>query len=138
MTFLILTSYKVYVIVQSFYKIVLYYLNDMLESNLELLNKYLSSRRISQNTKDNYIKAIKSFDNLIGKPLEEAQNDDFSQWYKLVKYKPSTIALYIVLLKQILIYALVKKGRFKLNLESTARVVIRQHQKKVKMPSTRP
>ncbi|RLC73466.1 MAG: hypothetical protein DRI26_00735 [Chloroflexi bacterium] len=85
----------------------------MIKENEKLLNDYLSGRRLSQSSREGYLKAVKNFEQFIGKAVEKADASDFSEWFKRLSrktYKSKTIWNYGLCLKHLYIYSLEARG----------------------------
>ena len=50
--------------------------------NEELLTRFLSSRRLSENTEQTYRSALRSFTGLMEAPLEGAGRAEFEEWFR--------------------------------------------------------
>ena len=73
--------------------------------NQELLDRFLSSRRLGSKAKDNYRCALKSFNDLAGAPLEGAGRDELEEWFRRINrlgQAASTILLYAYHLRKLL------------------------------------
>ena len=81
--------------------------------NQSLLERYLSGRRLAKTTRDSYGTSLKSFNDLVGVPLEEAGRHDLEEWFARASSKglaASSIHLYAYRLRNLLEYALVARG----------------------------
>jgi len=91
--------------------------------NEDIFKRYLSSRRLGRRTVGSYGTALRSFNNLVGIPLEEAEWQDLEEWFRRVSLrglKASTIHLYASRLRKLLEYAV--RGRGLSRSEARARV----------------
>jgi len=79
----------------------------------ELLDRFLSSRRVSDSTETLYACALATWSELGGAPLEEAGRDDLEDWFRHVDargLKASTIFTYATKLRVLLAYSYVRRG----------------------------
>jgi len=87
--------------------------SEMNPENEVLLQNYLKSRDLSQNTTETYSRAILSFDVAMGMPLADAGAAEVKEWLEAVrekKLKPSTIHKYADNLRRLLRFALTERG----------------------------
>lgn len=85
----------------------------MIVRNEELLEEFLSSRRLAGNTEENYGSALNSFTLFVGVPLEEAGRPELGKWYRLALGRglgESTILVYAYRLRKLLDYGLRARG----------------------------
>lgn len=85
----------------------------MLYRNQELLNRYLSGRRLGVRTRENYRAALTSFTKLVGVPLEKAGRHEFEEWFRRASQlglSASTIHIYASRLKKLVVYDNCCKG----------------------------
>jgi len=79
----------------------------------KLLRRFLSGRRLKRSTRGVYRAAVRSFNTLVGVPLEEAGRPEFREWYVRASSRgleASTISSYAARLKRVLEYALADQG----------------------------
>jgi len=87
--------------------------SPFLRSDDELLDRFLSSRRVSDSTKTLYTCALATWSELGGVPLEDAGRDDLEDWFRHVDARglmASTILTYATKLRALLAYSYVRRG----------------------------
>ena len=95
--------------------------------NEELLARFLSSRRLSENTEGTYRCAVKSFTDLMEAPLEEAGRAEFEEWFRradALGLAASTMVLYSVRLRKVLEYTLLCRGTSRVRAQAEAMLAL--------------
>ena len=97
----------------------------MLLENEELLQRYLSSRRLSLKTRESYGTAMRSFSDLVGANLVRSGRDEFEEWFRQVNrldLTAGTIVIYTSRLRKIKEQSLVWMGLSRM--EAKARTML--------------
>lgn len=86
---------------------------EVLLENEELLERYLSGRRLATRTRESYGFALVCFSRLVGAPLERAGRDELEEWFRQANrlgFSAGTIVLYASRLRKLKEQALVWLG----------------------------
>lgn len=97
----------------------------MLLENEELLQRYLSSRRLSLKTRESYGTAMRSFSDLVGANLVRSGRDEFEEWFRQVNrldLTAGTIVIYTSRLRKLKEQSLVWMGLSRM--EAKARTML--------------